>query len=334
MIELGLLRTRYVSAVCAVLLLGATAYSIAFLLTVPLGPETSILYYFLSLVFIPLLSLGSLLSGWRLLEGNTWIKFGSSLGSISVAVSAVVLLQWVLIDFLMYRNKLVAPQLWKALGAGLAVALLVYVASSRYTRNFVSNYPGRGYLFFSCLCLFVSASHAFQFIPSFVRKGEEAASLAHFPAEDLIDRPAPAFSLRGPYTGKFDLVSARGKAVLLNFWTTWCGPCRAEMPHLQKIQDELGSERVVFLAVNLDSDTSDVKSLIDSLGYRFTTLYGREIQRAYKVEQYPVTFLVDKKGIIRRVYVGYFRSYPDRMKAVLEKLISEEAESKSAEPGS
>jgi thiol-disulfide isomerase/thioredoxin len=321
--EPGPTRARYIALVSAVLLLVATAYCILFVLTVPLGPETRIVYLFLSLVFVPFLSLGAMLSGWRLLEGSTWSKFGATLGTISVAVSALALLQWFFLDFLMSKNNVVVPHPWKALGAALAVAITLYVVSRRYTRDFVSKYPGRGYLLFCCFCFFVGAFHAFQFIPKFAQKGEEAASLAHFPAEDLLYEPAPGFSLRGPHTEKYDLVSARGKPVLLNFWTTWCGPCKAELPHLQNIAEELGSERFTFLAINADLDTARVKPFVDSLGYTFKTLYGREIMHDYKVQQFPVTFLVDKKGIVRRVYVGYFKSSSDRMKAVLEKLINE-----------
>ena len=317
------MRARYLAVASAMLLLVATAYCIVFALTVPLGPETRILYFFLALVFLPLLTLGAMVSGWRLLEGNTWSKFGATLGTISVAVSALALLQWLFLDFLMSKNKLVVPQPWKALSAALVVSIVFYVAARRYTRNYVSKYPGRGYIFFCCFCLFVSSFHALQFIPKFVQKGEEAASLAHFPAEDLLYEPAPAFSLRGPYTEKYDFVSASGKPVLLNFWTTWCGPCRTEMPHLQKIEEELGPKRFTFLAINADLDTACVKPFIDGLGYNFKTLFGREIMRDYKVGQFPVTFLIDKKGIIRRVYVGYFKSSPDRMKAVLKKLINE-----------
>jgi thiol-disulfide isomerase/thioredoxin len=321
--EPGLMRARYAALVSAALLLVVTTYCIGFALTVPLGPETRILYFFLSLVFVPLLSLGALLSGWRLLEGNTWGKFGATLGTISVAVSALFLLQWLFVDFLMSKNKLFVPQPWKALGAALAVAIVAYVASRRYTRNFVSRFPGRGYLLFSCLCLFVSAAHAFQFIPKFIQKGEEAASLAHFPAEDLLYEPAPTFSLRGPYTEKFDFVSTRGKVVLMNFWTTWCGPCITELPHLQKIEEEFGPERFTFLAINADVDTADVKPFVDSNGYKFKTLFGREILGAYRIHQFPVTFLIDKQGVVRRVFVGYFKSSPERMKAVLGKLINE-----------
>lgn len=321
------MRIRYVAAVCAVLLVGSSAYSVVFVLTVPLGPETSILYFFLSLVFVPLSAYAAILSGWRLLEENAWSRFGATLGTVAVAASGAALLQWLLIDFLMWKNKIVFLQPWKALCASLVVTGVLYAVSRRYTLNFVSKYPGRGYLLFSCICLFVSAFHAFQFIPEFSQKGEQAASLAHFPAEELLNEPAPAFALGGPYTGKYELINARGKVVLLNFWTTWCGPCQAELPHLQKMEEELGTERFTLLAINADTDTACVKPFVDSLGYKFKTLFGREIMRDYRVHQFPVTFVVDKKGIIRSVFVGYFKSTPYKMRAVVRKLIEEQMES-------
>lgn len=93
---------------------------------------------------------------------------------------------------------------------------------------------------------------------------------------------------------------------------------------MEKIFEELGNERVAFLAISLDHDTSRVKPFIDSFGYSFTTLYGtNEVKQMYKVGPIPTTFLIDKEGNIRRVYVGFFKNDPAKIKTFILKLIAE-----------
>jgi peroxiredoxin len=117
---------------------------------------------------------------------------------------------------------------------------------------------------------------------------------------------AADFVLPDP-AGKNVMLSAyRGKVVLLNFWASWCPPCRAEMPSLQKLHDLLKDKKFVLLAAAEDQDTKQAVSFVRSNQYSFTVLLdpqGRAAQ-LYGVAAYPTTYVIDKKGRIRHRVVG------------------------------
>lgn len=120
-----------------------------------------------------------------------------------------------------------------------------------------------------------------------------------------IDAPAPDFeliSLSGEGTALEDF---RGKVVLLNFWATWCGPCRLEMPAFQARFDSLGDDLSV-VAVNFDEAESDVQAFVDELGLTFDVLLdpGAEVQRLYQVRGYPTSYLIDQDGVVRIIHIG------------------------------
>lgn len=103
----------------------------------------------------------------------------------------------------------------------------------------------------------------------------------------------------------------RGKPVLLNFWATWCGPCRFEMPFLQQINDSYAAKGLVMLAVDIDESPDTVKKFMADFNLSLTVPMdtGKKISKAYSITGIPTTFLIDKNGIIRQKIVGAF---PDK----------------------
>ncbi|MFC2003099.1 peroxiredoxin family protein [Chloroflexota bacterium] len=127
---------------------------------------------------------------------------------------------------------------------------------------------------------------------------------------------APDFQLQSLDGQAFSLSSLRGKAVLLNFWASWCGPCIFEMPFLQEIYEEWPGKGLVLLAINVGESSSQVEKFIQSKGLSLPVLLDTkaEVAHKYNIRFFPTTFFIDKDGIIQEVRIGAFPS-----KAEIEK---------------
>ena len=120
-----------------------------------------------------------------------------------------------------------------------------------------------------------------------------------------IDAPAPDFELELLYGEKVGLEDYRGKVVLLNFWATWCAPCRVEMPAIQS-RFEQYSPGLVVLAINFDEPAADVAAYAQELGLTFPILLdpGGRVQRLYKIRGYPSTYFIDGNGVLQIQHIG------------------------------
>lgn len=124
--------------------------------------------------------------------------------------------------------------------------------------------------------------------------GVEASAI-----KPALGQPAPDFILEQPGTGeRVSLSDFRGQPVVLNFWATWCVPCRTEMPDLQTAHDE---EDVVVLAVNWQESDVVVERFLDEFGLTFPTVLDRDgrVREHYGVVGLPATFFIDPDGILR-----------------------------------
>lgn len=117
---------------------------------------------------------------------------------------------------------------------------------------------------------------------------------------------APDFVLETTEGDSTRLSDFRGERVLLNFWATWCPPCRAEMPDMQKFHED---GDVVILGVNLTdtrNESEDVYPFLDEFGITFPILLDRsgEISYLYQIQPIPTSFLIDSHGIIQNAAYG------------------------------
>ncbi len=128
-----------------------------------------------------------------------------------------------------------------------------------------------------------------------------------------IGKLAPDFTLNDLDGQEVSLSGLRGKPVLLNFWATWCGPCRIEMPFLQKVYEKWTGKELVLLAVNLQEDPAKVREFVESAGYSFPVLLaaGNEVPLSYNVRGIPATFFIDVDGVIRDIKIGAFLGMGD-----------------------
>jgi len=128
------------------------------------------------------------------------------------------------------------------------------------------------------------------------------------PAGDL-GRAAPNFRLSSvePDDEPVVLASLRGEWVLINFWASWCGPCRGETPDLQAFSEEMDGKGLVVLGVNQQETIEDALKFQDEFGVTYPSVLDRdgEVSIAFRVSSgLPITMLIDPEGVIQRVFRG------------------------------
>jgi peroxiredoxin len=136
---------------------------------------------------------------------------------------------------------------------------------------------------------------------------------------------APDFTLPRLGGANLRLQEQRGQVVMVNFWATWCGPCRAEMPHLSRLYDKYRASGFTLLAVNIDEDPLKAASLATQLGMRFPVLLDTEkkVSRLYDLSTMPSTVLIDREGRVRYVHRGYRDGYEDTYDKQIRELLRE-----------
>ncbi len=120
-----------------------------------------------------------------------------------------------------------------------------------------------------------------------------------------IDQPAPDFNLNSLDGNSYRLSSLQGKAAVVNFWATWCGPCRQEMPLIQKYAERYPATLTV-LAVNDGESIDTVQAFVSELELDFPILLDpdQHVTDAYRIRAFPTTYFVDSSGAVRVVHVG------------------------------
>lgn len=119
---------------------------------------------------------------------------------------------------------------------------------------------------------------------------------------------APDFTLPTLDGGEVTLSSLRGEVVIINLWTSWCPPCREEMPAIEQVYRQYQDKGLEVLAVNstFQDDERAAAAFVQELGLTFPVLLDRDgaVSRRYQLQALPTTFFVDRQGIIRSVVLG------------------------------
>lgn len=133
------------------------------------------------------------------------------------------------------------------------------------------------------------------------------------PAAGELNRPAPAIDLPGPNGSRVNLADYRGRVVLVNFWATWCEPCKEETPALVEAYQKLEAQGLTIIGVNLrrqekpgtDGDT-EIQSFLNQFGVRYPIAFDveGEVAAAYQISPIPVSYFIDPSGTLRYVRVG------------------------------
>jgi len=151
------------------------------------------------------------------------------------------------------------------------------------------------------------------------------ATLASASPDALIGHAAPDFALRTFSGQNLRLSESLGDVVIVNFWATWCAPCRQEMPLLDDIQAKYRRAGLVLLSINLDDDQSRAEEFARTLKISYPVLVDskKEIAKAFQVGNMPATVLVDRSGVVRYVSDGYKPGYEKRYTEKLRELLNE-----------
>lgn len=132
---------------------------------------------------------------------------------------------------------------------------------------------------------------------------------------------APLFRLPDLEGREVSLAALKGNVVLLDFWASWCGPCRLSMPLLEKLQRD-NPDGVVLLAINLGEPPEIARRYVQSQNIRSRVLLDQEgrAAQAYDAQFIPMQVLVDKKGIIRDIQIGYDPRIRERFASKIAEL--------------
>jgi len=145
------------------------------------------------------------------------------------------------------------------------------------------------------------------------------------PGDGKVGQKAKDFTLKTFSGEKVSLSDHKGKVVLLDFWASWCTPCREEMPYLDILQKTYGSEAFAVLAINIDNQPKNALGFLKRYSIKLTPLWDekKEVVSVYDVQTMPSSVLIDQRGFIRLIQSGFQVEDFQKYKREIEKLLKE-----------
>lgn len=144
-------------------------------------------------------------------------------------------------------------------------------------------------------------------------------------AADSKKVPAPDFTLPSLSGSNVRLNELKGDVILLNFWASWCGPCRTEMPLLDKLHNKYKAIGFTVLGVNVEENSEAAKGFLKENTVSFPILWDakNEVSKKYSVAAMPTTVMIDRDGQVRYIHKGYSDGDEKVYKKVIKKLVRE-----------
>ncbi len=140
-----------------------------------------------------------------------------------------------------------------------------------------------------------------------------------------MNEPAPDFTLKSRQGENLRLEDFRGQVVMLNFWASWCGPCRQEMPLMDAIYEQYKDLGFTVLAVNVDENREEAHRFLDKVPVSYPILYDpeSEVSERYNVQAMPTTVMIGRDGNARFIHYGYKPGYEDEYEKQIRQLVRE-----------
>jgi peroxiredoxin len=137
--------------------------------------------------------------------------------------------------------------------------------------------------------------------------------------------PAPEFTLKSLKDKNLSLKELRGQVVMINFWATWCGPCRQEMPALNTLYEKYRDTGFVLLGINVDSESVNAIQMVSKLKATYPILFDTDKRASvlYQVSAMPTTILIDRDGKVRYIQKGYVTGIENKYQAQIRGLLKE-----------
>jgi thiol-disulfide isomerase/thioredoxin len=165
----------------------------------------------------------------------------------------------------------------------------------------------------------------FFFAPGACKSKERAPSAPASPAVSARPRPlAPAFTLKDLKGRPVSLSDFKGKPVFLEFWATWCGPCRMSMPEVERLHEEYARKGLQVLGVSVDENPADVGPFVGEMGIRYPILMAGAsgVDAQYQVSGIPAFFVIDKDGRVAGAWLGFEPAFADQWRRDIDKILA------------
>lgn len=136
---------------------------------------------------------------------------------------------------------------------------------------------------------------------------------------------APDFTLKSTQGENFNLSEQRGQIIVINFWASWCGPCRKEMPMLESLHNKYNNLGVSVWGINVEQENQAGKDFLADLNLSFPIFFdsSNKIAANYQVEAMPTTVIIDRNGQVRHVFRGYKDGYDKKYAKAIKSLVRE-----------
>lgn len=135
----------------------------------------------------------------------------------------------------------------------------------------------------------------------------------------LLQSPSPSFA----NPKNLDLSQYEGKVIYVDFWASWCGPCRKSFPWMNQLQSQYKDEEVVILAINVDSDPAEAQKFLQQNPAHFKVLYDPkgEIAEQFQVEAMPSTYLFNRDGVVKYLHRGFRKGDEEKLQSYINQLL-------------
>ena len=140
--------------------------------------------------------------------------------------------------------------------------------------------------------------------------------------------PAPEFTLPDLDAADYQFIPATGKVTYLDFWASWCGPCKISFPDMITLQAEFGTEQLTVITVSVDEKPAAARKFLQRFNTNFTTLIDSsgDVAAKYNLPAMPTTFLIDGDGHIRVVHSGYRPGDIEHLRSAISALLEKNPE--------